>query len=108
MKVVLSLLAFVLISIGSNAQTKVDTQIVEASCGQCNFGMKDKKGCDLAVKIDGKPYFVEGININKFGDAHDDNGFCNAVRKAKVKGKIVDGKFVARSFKLLPAEKKSN
>jgi len=23
-------------------------QVVEAACGQCQFKMKDKKGCDLA------------------------------------------------------------
>ena len=68
--------------------------------------MKDKKGCDLAVRIDGKPYFVEGTNINDHGDAHSKNGFCNTIRKAEVSGEIKGDKFVATSFKLLPEDKK--
>lgn len=87
-------------------QSKSTTQIVEASCGQCQFGMKDKKGCDLAVRIDGKSYFVEGTKIDDHGDAHSEMGFCNAVRKAEVTGEVKGGKFVATSFKLLPAGKK--
>ncbi|MFN3753365.1 DUF6370 family protein [Flavobacterium sp.] len=82
------------------------TQIVEASCGQCQFGMKDKKGCDLAVRIDGKSYFVEGTDIHKHGDAHAADGFCSTVRKAEVVGEIKDNKFVASQFKLLPVENK--
>ena len=65
------------------AQEKSETskiQIVEASCGQCQFGMKGH-GCDLAVRIDGKSYFVEGSHIDKHGDAHAEDGFCSAVRK---------------------------
>jgi hypothetical protein len=37
------------------------SQIVEASCGQCQFGMEGH-GCELAVRIDGKPYFVDGTS----------------------------------------------
>ena len=29
-----------------------------------------QKGCDLAVRIDGKSYFVEGTKIDEHGDAH--------------------------------------
>ena len=87
-------------------QTTRKVQVVEASCGQCQFKMKDKKGCDLAVRIDGKAYFVDGTNIDDHGDAHSSTGFCNAIRKAEVTGKIKDGKFVATSFKLLPEAKK--
>lgn len=80
-------------------------QVVEASCGQCQFGMKSKSGCDLAVRINGTAYFVTGTKIDQHGDAHADDGFCNAIRKAKVTGKVEDNKFVATSFKLLPEEK---
>ncbi|ACU06785.1 hypothetical protein FIC_00318 [Flavobacteriaceae bacterium 3519-10] len=80
--------------------------VVEASCGQCQFKMKDKKGCDLAVRLDGKAYFVDGTDIDDHGDAHSSAGFCNAIRKAEVTGKIKEGKFVATSFKLLPDAKK--
>lgn len=75
-------------------------QTVEASCGQCQFKMKGK-GCTLAVRIKGKPYFVDQAKIDDFGDAHDVMGFCNAIRKAKVQGEVVDGKFVASYFELL-------
>jgi hypothetical protein len=49
-------------------------QIVEASCGQCQFGMEGH-GCELAVRIDGKSYFVDGSSIDSHGDAHAKDGF---------------------------------
>lgn len=83
---------------------KTKTQIVEAACGQCQFGM-DAKGCDLAVRLDGKPYFVDGTSIDQHGDAHAHNGLCNAVRKAKVEGELVENRFKATSFELLEEKK---
>ena len=74
--------------------------IVEASCGQCQFKMQGK-GCKLAVKIEGKFYFVENADIDDFGDAHSKEGFCNAIRKAKVQGDIVDNKFVASYIEMI-------
>ncbi len=95
-----------LFGIALHAQkTPQKTQVVEASCGQCQFHMKDKKGCDLAVRIDGKTYWVEGSGIDDHGDAHGGMGFCNAIRKAEVSGKVKGKKFVATSFKLLPEGK---
>ena len=79
-------------------------KIVEAACGECMFKMKGND-CELAVRIDGKAYFVDGSKIDDHGDAHADDGFCNKVRKASVSGKIVDSRFVATSFKLLPEDK---
>jgi hypothetical protein len=38
------------------------SQIVEAACGQCQFEMEGY-GCELAVRIDGKPYFVDGTPL---------------------------------------------
>lgn len=81
------------------------SQIVEASCGQCQFGMEGY-GCELAVRIDGKPYFVDGTSIDSHGDAHANDGFCAAIRKAAVVGEIKNNRFVASSFKLLLEEKK--
>jgi hypothetical protein len=80
-------------------------QTVEAACGECQLGL-DGKSCELAVRIEGKSYYVDGFKIDDFGDAHAKTGFCNAVRKAEVQGDIVDGRFKATYFKLLPAEKK--
>jgi hypothetical protein len=74
--------------------------LVEASCGQCQFKMQGK-GCTLSIRIDGKSYFVEKANIDDFGDAHSKMGFCNAIRKAKVQGEIMDGKFVASYFEIV-------
>jgi hypothetical protein len=99
----------------SPKQLKLDpskkVQVVEASCGQCKFALKQQKGCDLAVRIDGKAYFVDGTSINDHGDAHASDGFCEAIRKAEVQGEIVDDRFKATWFKLVkeevPADKKS-
>lgn len=90
-----------------NAQDKKEqpkSQIVEAGCGQCQFKMKGHD-CDLAVRIDGKPYFVDGTSIDSHGDAHAVDGFCATIRKAEVVGSIVDNRFKATSFKLIPQEK---
>lgn len=100
-KIISILVLFICISV--NAQDKPKTQTVEAACGQCQFGMKGKGGCDLAVRIDGKSYFVDGTDIHKHGDAHAADGFCSAIRKADVVGEIKGDRFVVSEFKLLPA-----
>ncbi|GEC79752.1 DUF6370 family protein [Flavobacterium aquatile] len=108
MKSIVTLLFILTFSLGF-AQDKKETpktKIVEASCGQCQFGMKSKSGCDLAVRMDGKSYFVEGTKLDDHGDAHAADGFCSAIRKAEVSGEIVNDKYVATSFKLLPQEQK--
>jgi hypothetical protein len=79
--------------------TTKQVQVVETACGQCQFGM-DGEGCKLAVRIHGKPYFVDGTDINDHGDAHAKDGFCNAIRKATVQGEIKEGRFDATYFKL--------
>ncbi|MDN3585827.1 DUF6370 family protein [Pedobacter aquatilis] len=98
----------VVFSLIANAQSppkKVITkQTVDIACGECQFKMKGKD-CDLAVKIDGKPYFVDGKNIDDFGDAHGEHGFCNAVSKAEITGEIVGNRFKATSITLLPLKK---
>ncbi|SHL12577.1 DUF6370 family protein [Hymenobacter psychrotolerans] len=76
-------------------------QQAEAACGQCRFGLPGK-GCDLAVRLEGKAYFVDGTTIDSHGDAHAADGFCNAVRKAEVQGEVVDNRFRATYFRLLP------
>ena len=106
MKRILTLLLLIS-SISIWAQDKKDNskiQIVEASCGQCQFGMEGKS-CDLAVRIDGKSYFVEGTTIDAHGDAHANDGFCASIRKAAVIGTIKDNKFVVTYFKLQPITK---
>jgi hypothetical protein len=58
-------------------------------------------GCELAVRIDGKSYFVDGSSIDSHGDAHAKDGFVLTIRKAEVVGKVVDNKFKVTSFKLI-------
>ncbi len=112
MKTLITIISIVFVGFSATAQTATKTndpslvQIVEASCGQCNFGLTDQKGCDLAVKIDGKAYWVTGTSIDKHGDAHAADGFCATVRKAEVAGEVVDGKFNVNHFKLLPLKMK--
>jgi hypothetical protein len=102
------LLFFVLASFVAAAQTKPAGKldptkpvlVLETSCGTCNFEMPGKE-CFLAVKFEGKAYAVQGTSIDDHGDAHDEKGFCMAVRKAKVQGSVKDDKFVVSYFELL-------
>ena len=73
----------------------------EVSCGQCQFGLAGKT-CDLAIRMNGKAYFVDGTTIDSHGDAHASDGFCNAVRKAEVQGELVNDRFKSTYMKLLP------
>lgn len=73
---------------------------VQAACGECQFGLPGD-GCDLAVHIDGVAYFVDGTDIDDHGDAHSENGFCNAIRAAEVEGEIRAERFVVHSFRLI-------
>jgi hypothetical protein len=104
-KLILTALLAFGVSAGAQEKTELKDRVVEASCGECQFEM-DGKSCDLAVKIDGRAYFVEGIKIDDYGDAHAHNGLCNAIRKAKVSGEIKNDKFVATSFVLVDEKKK--
>lgn len=79
--------------------------IVDASCGECKLGLAGTT-CDLTVRINGKAYFVDGTEIDSHGDAHGEEGFCNAIRKAKVQGEIKNNRFKATYFELIPAEDK--
>lgn len=86
----------------SNEDASVISLIAEAGCGQCQLGLSGE-GCDLAVRIGGRAFFVDGSSIDDHGDAHGADGLCNCVRQAKITGKIVDGRFQASEFKLLPS-----
>jgi hypothetical protein len=91
-----------LLIIASCANKNEIKQVAEISCGQCKFELDSENGCDLAFKIDGTAYFVEGFKIDDFGDAHDEHtGFCNVIRKADIVGELVDDKFIASSIKLV-------
>ena len=72
---------------------------VDASCGICMFNMEGKT-CELAIKLNDSKYYVEGTGIDDHGDAHAKSGFCNAIRKAEVQGKIIEQKFHLTYFEL--------
>jgi hypothetical protein len=57
----------------------------------------------LAVRI-GKPYFVDGTSIDSHGDAHADDGFCAAIRKAEVV-EVIGNRFKVTSYKLISTQK---
>ena len=82
--------------------------IVDTACGMCQFGMDDEKGCVLAVEINSEFYYVEGTNIDDHGDAHAKDGFCNSIRKARVKGVIKGEKFFLENFKLFELNDKKS
>ena len=90
-------------SCGTVKETNQVSQVVNASCGICNFNMTGDE-CDLAVEINGKYYYTVGSGIDEHGDSHADDGFCNVIRKAEVVGELKHGVFYIESFKLLPQE----
>ena len=106
MKKLIFLLFIGLGCFAANAQTaakknKIKKQVVEIACGECQFKMQGKS-CDLAIRIDGKPYFVDGKSIDDFGDAHDEKeGFCNTIQKAEVTGTIIKNRFKATDITLV-------
>jgi len=99
MKHLLSL--FLIVAFFVSCAKEAKPQIVEASCGQCQFDLIEKAGCDLAVRIDGEAYFVDNSSIDDHGDAHAVDGLCNTIRKAKVAGDIVEGRFKSKLFELI-------
>jgi hypothetical protein len=94
-------LAGILIAFSCESKKEIQ-QVAEISCGQCQFDIEEPKGCDLAIRIDEQAYFIDGANIDDFGDAHDKTtGFCNAIRKASVVGVLEENRFKASSIKLI-------
>lgn len=75
-------------------------RIVDASCGQCQLDLPGS-GCDLAIAFDGTAYYVDGSHIDDHGDAHGADGLCNAVRRARVTGRLVDGRVAVEEFVLI-------
>jgi len=82
-------------------------QVVEVSCGKCKLGLPGKT-CEMAVRINGKAYYADGANIDNFGDAHANDGMCNAIRKAEVQGEVVNNRFKISYIKLLPFVKEAD
>lgn len=110
MKYILTSIFTLLLFTSTNAQDSTKKKLVfnpslpvytvEATCGNCMYKMEGT-GCNLAVKFNDKNYFVKGTNIDDHGDAHDADGFCNAIKKARVQGSVIDDKFVVSFFELV-------
>lgn len=75
--------------------------VVEAACGECLFGLKGD-GCDLAIRWNGRAYYVDGVALDSLGDAHAADGMCQVIRQARVTGRVAKGRFQAASFELIP------
>jgi hypothetical protein len=110
MKKLLFCLMALFLFTAANAQDSTNKKLVfnpknpvyelPATCGTCMFKMEGK-GCLLAVKFKGKNYFVDGTGLDDHGDAHDKEGFCNAIKKAKVQGTVVGERFLVTYFELI-------
>jgi hypothetical protein len=94
------------ISVSGSPVLEVNLTEVDASCGQCQFGMPGT-GCDLAIRMEGKLYYVDGSSIDGHGNAHANDGLCNCVRKATVSGKVVNGRFIASDMRLVDLKNSS-
>lgn len=77
-------------------------RVLEAGCARCIFDMPGAKGCELAVKLDGRAYLVKGTSIDDHGDAHAADGLCMKARSARTTGKLDGAHFVAERLELLP------
>ena len=108
MKKILFFLLVSILSFGQEKDLKLSSDLpllkVESSCGICMFDMEGIE-CELAVKTNGKKYYVIGTGIDDHGDAHSKTGFCNAILNAKVQGEIINNKFNISYFKLTDIEK---
>ena len=93
-------------SVSGSSGLAVKLREVDASCGQCQFGMPGN-GCDLAIRLEDKLYYVDGSSIDGHGDAHANDGLCNCVRKATVSGKVVNGRFIASDMRLVDLKNSS-
>ncbi len=70
---------------------------LEVGCAGCVFHMKGAEGCQLAVKIEGQPYLVSGVDM----PGHE-SGMCDHSRTADLAGKLEGDHFVATSMALKP------
>jgi len=85
-----------------DAPVQVKDQVAVVGCGMHVFGMQG--GCYWAVQLDGKDYWVQGVDPEDTVTAHKPGGMCTTSRRALVSGSIDHGKFVATQFELLPLD----
>jgi len=102
---------FVFLNIGlvamlgcGDSKQKLDKQIVETSCGMCQFGQIDQKGCHINIRLGQKVLPVVGAPKLTMEEMHAPGSYCVAIRKARVSGTIDQDRFLASSWDLLPLE----
>ena len=104
MKKLLALLIFIpLVSFGQKTlkeKTEINLVKAEAACGICMLNMQGEE-CELAVKIKDSKYYVIGTGIDDHGNAHSKKGFCNAIKKAEIQGKVINNKYHITYFELV-------
>ena len=91
----------------SSAGCEDDGQVLEnatitVGCASCIFEMEGALGCPFAAEIDGKHYMIQG-RVPEGHESHAPDGICNMRRKAKVDGRLRDGKLITTRVELLPA-----
>lgn len=111
MKKIFAFIVTALFSMVANAQMESikhqytdSTYKAEIACGECRFKMAGSS-CDLAVRINGQSYFVDGSSIDDHGDAHADDGLCKKIRPALVTGHVENSRFVATHVKIMREKK---
>ena len=56
--------------------------------------------CELAIQYNNSNHYVKGAKIDDYGDAHSDEGFCNAILDVTIQGEINNNKFLLTFFKI--------
>ena len=79
----------------------IENQVVEVTCGLCKFGLHANE-CHIAIKLGEGTCFVDGVDAGDPAKMHEPDGYCVAIRKAKVSGEVINNRFKAKSFELLP------
>jgi hypothetical protein len=78
---------------GLSAARTISNRLVDAACGVCIYKMPGITGCPLAIKIDGRPYLVEGATWPNHDYCERD---CRAIVSGKLEGDPL--RFIATSL----------
>jgi len=103
---ILLITGFITLGCGSDSNA-TENELVKASCGMCQLGQKDQKGCLTNIVLHGKVLPVVGATKLSMEEMHAPGGLCVTIRKAKVSGKLDGDRFLASKWELLPLEKES-
>ena len=94
---VLGLLAIALWISRNNTDISYSTRINTVQSNDHYFEVNWNFDIDLATG----EYIEMRTSIDDHGDAHAKEGFCNAIRRARVSGEIRDGYFESKNFLLM-------